>query len=279
MHVFPARRFRRRQTAHFMICHVFPVMAIVALPLCGAGIRFDWSAAVLWVSMWCLTGGVGVSVGYHRHFAHHAFKAHPALRRLMAFCGGMAGQGPVMYWVALHRRHHSLSDVPGDPHSPNLEATQMVSPLQSFLQGHLFWAFRHDVPKPKRYTPDLMADPVAIWSSRVYPYALIAGIAIPAALGATLQNELHGLMHGAYWGGLVRIVVGHHLIWSVNSFGHALGHRSYNTADHSRNVAWLSFAAPARCGTSVVRNCTRVSRPVSSHAISSFPSSRVRNRQ
>lgn len=85
------------------------------LPFAVRDFRFDGVALLLWLSMWTITGGIGISVGCHRHFAHRSFRAHPALRHAMAFCGAMAGQGPAIYWVALHRRHHALSDMPGAP--------------------------------------------------------------------------------------------------------------------------------------------------------------------
>ena len=240
-HVFPARRFLRKQRVHFLVCHLLPLTAVVLLPIWGLAIRIDWSGIVLLLGMWMLTGGVGVSVGYHRHFAHRAFKACTPLRYMIAFCGGMAGQGSVMYWVALHRRHHSLSDLPGDPHSPRQEASQLGSRWRSFLRGHMGWTIRHDVPKPSRYTRELMVDPVAIWSARIYPMAVMAGIALPALLGAVIHDELKGMIQGAYWGGCVRLVAGHHLIWSINSVCHASGSRPYNMPDQSGNVAWLAW--------------------------------------
>jgi stearoyl-CoA desaturase (Delta-9 desaturase) len=239
-YVLPARRFRDRQLAHFVICHGIPVTAIVCVPLLANDFRCDILALLLWLGMWTITGGIGVSVGYHRHFAHRSFRAHPALRHVMAFCGAMSGQGPVIYWVALHRRHHALSDLPGDPHSPNESATGIPRRLRSFMQGHMLWAIRHDVPTRWRYSRDLMADPVALLNTRYYPFAVLTGIAIPSALGAAMYGGVTGLIMGLYWGGLVRLVAGHHLIWSINSFCHATGSRYYLTHDASRNVAWLA---------------------------------------
>ena len=105
----------------------------------------------------------------------------------------------------------------------------------------MLWAIRHDVPARWRYARDLMADPVAEWNNRYYPIAVLIGIAIPTVLGAALYGGTEGAVMGLYWGGLVRLVAGHHLIWSINSFCHATGSRPYDTRDASRNIAWLSL--------------------------------------
>ena len=241
-YVIPARRVRGAQFGHFAMCHVLPGALIVGLPALMPGMikPTAWSL-LLWAVMWTLTGGAGISVGYHRLYAHRSFTASTVFKYLLTFCGGMAAQGPVMYWVALHRRHHALADLPGDPHSPAPASTGHASPLLSFLSGHLLWAFRHDVPMPSRYVPDLLKDPAAKWSQRIYPLAVLTGLAVPAAIGAAIEGGWAGALNGVYWGGLVRLVVGHHLIWSINSFGHALGRRSHDTPDASRNVAWLAL--------------------------------------
>jgi stearoyl-CoA desaturase (Delta-9 desaturase) len=60
----------------------------------------------------------GITVGYHRHFTHRSFKTGRSVRIMLAVLGGMALQGPIITWVADHRRHHAFADKEGDPHSP-----------------------------------------------------------------------------------------------------------------------------------------------------------------
>ena len=65
--------------------------------------------------------GLGVTVGFHRLLTHRSFKTSPAMRGLLAVLGTMSVEGPVISWVADHRKHHAYSDRLGDPHSPHVD--------------------------------------------------------------------------------------------------------------------------------------------------------------
>ena len=154
----------------------------------------------LMLAMWLLVGGFGVSVGMHRHFAHRAFSAPKWVRVALAMAGSMAAQGPVSYWVGIHRRHHTFSDEPGDPHSPHRAANGARSRLWAFLHGHVGWAISHDVPMPSRYSADLIRDPAIAWVDRRYWWLVGAGIVIPAMIGLAMHGGSEGFFLGAYWG-------------------------------------------------------------------------------
>ena len=62
----------------------------------------------------------GVSIGFHRYAAHKSFKTSRFFEGVLMVTGSMALEGPLLFWVSTHRRHHRFSDEPGDPHSPNL---------------------------------------------------------------------------------------------------------------------------------------------------------------
>lgn len=111
--------FHRLQRKHFLLFDVLPVAGVV-LAIALAFYRPVSAVDIgLFIAFWALTG-IGISVGYHRYFTHRAFKAKPMVGVLLTVLGSMAGQGALLSWVAMHRRHHELSDQPGDPHSPNL---------------------------------------------------------------------------------------------------------------------------------------------------------------
>lgn len=96
---------------------IVPLLALVAaVPFAwGWGLGFvDIGLAALFYTVTCL----GATVGFHRYFTHGAFKARRGLRIALAVVGSMAMQGPVVGWVADHRRHHAYADREGDPHSP-----------------------------------------------------------------------------------------------------------------------------------------------------------------
>ena len=239
--VLPASRFRRRHRVHFTLCQAVPIVASAALPFFFDAGWFGWEGLALLLAMWVLVGGLGVSVGLHRHFAHRAFQASRAARVAMGIFGSMAAQGPVSYWVSLHRRHHTYTDESGDPHSPVPHASRAKSRLAGFWHSHVAWAWSHDVPMPTRYTPDLIRDKQVTWLEKHYWTWVVAGIAIPALVGMLIWGGSRGFVLGAYWGGFLRIAIGHNIIWSINSLCHCLGRRPYDTADESRNVGWLSL--------------------------------------
>lgn len=244
VHVMPAAPFLPAQRRHFLLSVALPTAAMLALPwllpVWPDAHSAAWAAALL-LGMWFLVGGIGVSVGLHRHFSHRSFEAVPALRLLLGVLGAMAAQGSVVYWVSLHRMHHAASDRPGDSHSPRDAAWPGASRWRAAWQGHIGWVLGHDVPKPTRYARELIGDPQARLLGRLYPWCVAAGLVLPALLAGAALGGWQALLFGAYWGGIVRIALGHHIIWAINSWCHLAGRRPHDTADSSTNVAWLSL--------------------------------------
>jgi stearoyl-CoA desaturase (delta-9 desaturase) len=228
---------------HFLLCQALPMVLTLALPffLPDGWFAAPWLALML--LMWLFVGGLGVSVGLHRHFAHRSFSANPRTRVVLAIAGSMAAQGPVSYWVGIHRRHHTFSDRTGDPHSPHGAANGRRNSLAAFVHGHVGWAISHDVPMPTRYSADLIRDPGVKWVDRYYWWIVAAGIVMPGLIGIAIGDGYQGFVLGAYWGGVARIALGHNVIWSINSFCHATGRRAYETEDRSRNVSLLSLVS------------------------------------
>ena len=242
-HTLPAHRFKSRQRWHFFLCVVLPTVLTLVLPVLLLDTLLSFKGLLLWWVMWFLVGGVGVSVGLHRHFSHRAFAAKPMLRAFMAVSGCMACQGTVSYWVALHRSHHSHSDQPGDSHSPVPSVHGDVSKWKAFWQGHIGWVWQHDVPSPVRYAADLMRDPLIVRIDSYYWWIVASGVVLPGLAGVLIWSDAPlwaGFLTGAFWGGFFRIAVGHHIIWAINSVCHFAGQRLHDTGDHSANVWWLS---------------------------------------
>jgi stearoyl-CoA desaturase (Delta-9 desaturase) len=187
--------------------------------------------------------GLGVTVGFHRLLTHRSFKAAPAVRGIFAALGSAAVEGPVISWVADHRKHHAFSDVPGDPHSPHVDhGVGLAGALRGLLHAHVGWLFRHDQRGARaRYAPDLLADPVIRFVDRTFVVWVFAGLAVPFALGAAIGGSLGAGLTGLLWGGAVRMFVLHHVTYSINSVCHVFGRRGFRTADESRNVFWLAL--------------------------------------
>jgi stearoyl-CoA desaturase (delta-9 desaturase) len=187
--------------------------------------------------------GLGVTVGFHRLFTHRSFKAKPAVRGTLAVLGSVAIEGPVISWVADHRKHHAFSDRPGDPHSPHVDhGGGLRGELRGFVHAHIGWLFVHDQRGSRsRYAPDLLRDPVITFVDRWFVLWAVGGLALPFVLGAAIGGSVAAGLTALLWGGLVRLFVLHHLTYSINSICHVFGRRRFATTDESRNVFWLAL--------------------------------------
>jgi stearoyl-CoA desaturase (Delta-9 desaturase) len=192
--------------------------------------------------MYLLTA-IGITVGYHRLLTHRSFQTSKPLEYLFAILGSMAVQGPVIAWVADHRKHHAHTDEEGDPHSPHVGHDGGVSGVLAGLwHAHSGWLMSTQGRADwKRYARDLYEDKGMRTISRRFPLLVLATLAIPALAGYLVTGTLVGALTGLLWGGLVRIFFVHHITWSVNSVCHFLGSRRFNTDDHSTNVFWLAL--------------------------------------
>jgi stearoyl-CoA desaturase (delta-9 desaturase) len=233
---------RRLQIRHFWLYNVIPFVGFV-----GALVSLRWLpiGAVevsLLVGMWALSM-VGMSLGLHRYFAHHAFETSPRGRGVLAVLGCMAAQGPVVSWVAVHRRHHERSDKPGDPHSPNpaLLGGGAFATLRGLWHAHVGWLTNHEYPNPVHYAPELLRDPLVARINRHYLLWVALGLALPAVIGGLLHGTWLGAFQGFLWGGVVRMVVVDNSVLSINSFSHVFGSHDFETDDHSRNNPWVAL--------------------------------------
>jgi stearoyl-CoA desaturase (delta-9 desaturase) len=192
--------------------------------------------------MYLLTAA-GITVGFHRLLTHRSFQTSKPLEYTFAILGTMAVQGPVISWVADHRKHHAHTDEEGDPHSPHIGHDGGVrGVLAGLWHAHSGWLMSTQGRADwKRYAPDLYEDRGMRTISRRFVLLILASLAIPALAGYLVSGTLLGAFTGLLWGGLVRIFFVHHVTWSVNSVCHFLGSRRFNTDDHSTNVFWLAL--------------------------------------
>ncbi len=187
-----------------------------------------------------LVSAFGVTVGYHRMLTHRSFATAPWVAYAFAVAGTMAVQGPVIAWVADHRKHHAHTDVEGDPHSPHVGHG---SGLSGLWYAHVGWLLdRQGQAGWRKYAPDLVEDAGMRRVSKSFGPIILAGLAIPALAGFLLHDfTLSGAARGLLWGGLVRVFLLHHVTWSINSVCHFMGARRFATDDHSTNVFWLAL--------------------------------------
>jgi stearoyl-CoA desaturase (delta-9 desaturase) len=182
---------------------------------------------------------IGITVGFHRHFAHGSFKAQGGVRAALAVLGSMSAQGTLAYWVSVHRQHHAASDEDGDPHSPWPRNGERR--MHALWRAHASWTIDHPHPETWKLARDLLGNRL-LWSvNRSYPIWVASGLVAPAALSAIVHHSLLGALYGFLCGGLARIFVVFHITSSVNSVCHLVGSRPYETRDQSRNNSWLAL--------------------------------------
>ncbi len=225
-------------------------LGAVVLPFAAtlAAVALLWDRAVhpadlaILAAMYVITA-LGITVGYHRMLTHRSFLARRPVEYALAILGSMAVQGPVISWVADHRKHHAHTDREGDPHSPHVGHDGGVRGVLSGLwHAHIGWLLTEQGRATRRrYAPDLCEDRGMRLINRNFPWLVLAGLALPAAAGWAVTGSLAGALTGLLWGGLVRIFLVHHVTWSVNSVCHFLGTRRFEVDDESRNVFWLAL--------------------------------------
>ena len=223
---------------------------IIVAPFIGfvAAVVVFWNGYIGWTNVaifgvgYVLTG-LGITVGFHRLFTHRSFKTYPWLSRTFAVLGSFAIEGPVITWVADHRKHHQFSDREGDPHSPHLaEGGGPMATLRGFVHAHVGWMFSNSGrADQERYAPDLLADPGTRMIDRLFPVIAVGSFVLPMLAGYAFTGTLRGALLGLLWGGFVRIFVLHHVTFSINSICHIWGKKRFRVSDESGNVFWLSI--------------------------------------
>ncbi len=217
------------------------VLTLVILPLFGTGLAVVllWGSLVSGLDLALFLGGwvilaLGVSLGYHRMLTHKAFKARAGVRAVLLTLGAASWQGAPADWAATHTRHHARADRQGDPHSP----------VEGLFHAHLGWLLTNRFVRSGPVYDKLMSDPITAWTTRNFLPIGLVGLALPAVIGGLVTMSWMGAFTGFLWGGLVRVFIGHHMTWSVNSITHTFGSRPFTTTDESRNnplIAMISF--------------------------------------
>jgi stearoyl-CoA desaturase (delta-9 desaturase) len=202
------------------------------------------TALVLFAVMVTLSS-LGISIGFHRMFAHRGLQTSRPMRILLVILGSMAMQGSLLYWVATHRRHHQFSDTELDPHSPHFKGEHQLGYWGGLWHGHIGWMFASEVSNAARFYPDMLRDKEIFRLQQRYLTWAVLGLLIPAAIGFGVSGgSLYGALEGLLWGGAVRLAFVHHAFWAVGSICHLHGRRPFETRDQSANnylVALLSF--------------------------------------
>jgi stearoyl-CoA desaturase (delta-9 desaturase) len=185
---------------------------------------FSWKAVGVCLFLHWVTGGLGITLGYHRLVTHRSFQTPKWLEYFLVLCGTLACEGGPIEWVGMHRMHHLYSDKELDPHDSN----------KGFWWSHMGWMFLHSPLQPEvpRFTKDIGDDPV-------YQFFQHNLIWLQVALGVVLF--LLGGWSFVIWGVFFRLVFVWHCTWLVNSATHKFGYRTYESGDRSTNCWWVAL--------------------------------------
>jgi stearoyl-CoA desaturase (delta-9 desaturase) len=241
VHVLPARlqvRMGRDATVGEGINWLtMTVLIIFHLGALAALFFFTWQRLTVAVALYVLAINVGIGMCYHRLLTHRGYQTPKWLEYVMAICATLSLEGGPIFWVATHRVHHQLSDQPGDPHSPREGGWWAHT-------GWLIWgkALHAQTEILNRYVPDLSRDRFHIWLSKYHWIPLVASGVLLFGLGwiwGGWANAVGMLL----WGAFLRVTLGLHSTWLVNSATHLWGSRRFKTRDDSRNNFWVALVS------------------------------------
>lgn len=213
---------------------VVPLLGLIAAPFFLWGWGFSWVDMGLLLGMYLLTA-VGITIGFHRLFTHRSFETYVWVKFVFAVLGTMAVEGSLFRWVALHRRHHQHSDTPEDPHTPHHHGGGILGILRGAWHAHIGWFFESVPGDLDDYVKDLNKSRTLRVADTLWPLWIVLGMVIPAVMGGLLKMSWLGVWTGLIWGGLVRILLVHHVTWSVNSACHLWGLQPFQSDDESRD--------------------------------------------
>ncbi|MCA1819100.1 MAG: acyl-CoA desaturase, partial [Thermoplasmatota archaeon] len=166
------------------------------------------------------------------------FQARAPTRFVLLTLATMSMQGPPADWAATHLRHHAKADREGDPHSP----------LEGFWHAHFGWLLRDRFVRGGIAHEKLMSDPIVRFVQKTWVLWATLGLIVPGVIGwgvaagfGLTMAGLWAFLGGFLWGGLVRVFIGHHITWSVNSLGHMIGTRPFQSPDKATNSWFLAL--------------------------------------
>jgi stearoyl-CoA desaturase (delta-9 desaturase) len=244
--VTPEAHERTTQPPSAPLIHTVGATLGIALPFVGMVVAmvlswqrgwFDRTQLTILVVGYILTG-LGITLGFHRLFTHRSFATYGWMRAFWMMMGSLAVQKSPIEWCATHRKHHALSDKPGDPHSPHENPPGFLNSLKGFWHAHVGWLVTGHIIKTdqQRYVPDLLQDPLAVWIHRTWEFIWFPlAFLIPTGVAWWVTGTGQGALMGFLWGGCARVFLVQHMAFAVNSICHMFGRQDYQASDHSRN--------------------------------------------
>ncbi len=188
---------------------------------------WSWPAIVGAVILYWIAGSLGIGMGFHRLLTHRGYHVPKIVEYFLVTCGALALEGGPIQWVTTHRIHHAHTDKQGDPHTPR----------DGGWWAHIGWIVRgtaqnHTQATYEHYAPDLVKDRYYVWLNKYFYLVSLVLLIVLLAFGGW------GMM---LWCIFLRVTVGLHATWLVNSATHLWGRRRFVTTEDSRNSWWVAL--------------------------------------
>lgn len=188
-----------------------------------------WQEPVLLLVFWFISG-MGITMGYHRLFAHKSFKTNSFVEWILMIFGSLAFENTILKWVSDHRKHHNFSDTKDDPYSI----------MEGFWHAHIGWIIKNTPEKQSRIkgVKDLESKPAIKFQNKYYFHTgIIVGFILPLIVGLIYNRPLGAVL----WAGFLRVTLVHHATFFINSLCHFVGNRPYDYKSSARDSWFVSL--------------------------------------
>jgi stearoyl-CoA desaturase (delta-9 desaturase) len=221
---------KRKYEVPVLVSLIFlPIASIIGIPIYIINYGIVWQEIAMLFIGWFFAG-TGITIGYHRLFAHRTFKTYPIIEWFYMLTGSMALQNSILKWCSDHRRHHKKLDTKDDPYSIK----------EGFFHAHIGWIIKKG-DNNYSHVSDLERKSAVKFQEKYYwSLALFLSFVLPMIIGYSYGRPIGGLL----WGGILRTTLVHHFTFFINSLCHYLGNRNYDPSTSARDswiMAFLTF--------------------------------------
>ena len=221
---------KRKYEVPVLVSLIFlPIASIIGIPIYIINYGIVWQEIAMLFIGWFFAG-TGITIGYHRLFAHRTFKTYSIIEWFYMLTGSMALQNSILKWCSDHRRHHKKLDTKDDPYSIK----------EGFFHAHIGWIIKKG-DNNYNHVSDLERKSAVKFQEKYYwPLALFLSFILPMIIGYSYGRPIGGLL----WGGILRTTLVHHFTFFINSLCHYLGNRNYDPSTSARDswiMAFLTF--------------------------------------
>lgn len=227
------RNLNNYEKTYSLLVIITPILVTLYSIATKMVFQIHFATLILFIICYCATV-LGVTLGFHRMLTHRSFKANRVTKIILVSLGCMSYEGPPIFWIAAHRRHHKYTDEEYDPHSPLNQNSKWIG----LFHAHIGWMWSHQLEDWRHYGSDLLADKDVHFLNQYYIFIALLGLILPGVINGLIYLSWYQFYVGIIICGFVRVFLQQHVTWSINSICHVWGKRDFESADNSKNN-WL----------------------------------------